>query len=178
MSINEHKNSYRKLFLFLLLVALSGPWYFDRVSVPMPYACSSAVRLDEDFCGIPSSGLRGVLFAFGGLFYAARELLAASMDSANWLRNFLVSLLLLLLILLPFFSTLFAMRPAENRRRQLFHMLILGVVAVGAGLFVSLPTISRLHWMLWGPLLYTCLVLSMLLLESLALWESRHPAYE
>jgi hypothetical protein len=170
--INKRQRSWRIIALVLMGIALSGPWYFDRISVPSPHACSSGVRLDEDFCGLPGSGLWIVPYAFGGLFNAARDLLATSIDFANWLRTFLFSLLSLL-ILLPFLSILFVMGRPENRRSHLFHLLNLGVAAVSTGLFLSsLPDFSRLHWALWGPWFYMSLALSMLLCESLALWES------
>lgn len=174
--MNEYKSSWRKLFLVLLLVALGGPWYFDRVAVPGPYACSSGVRLDDNFCGLPGMGLVIVPFAFGGLFNAASGLFATSLDFATWSRLFL-STLLLWLILLPFLSILFVMWRAENRRGQLFHIIVLGLAAVSTGLFLSLPSFSRLHWALWGPWFYMCLALSMLLLELLAFWESRIPQH-
>lgn len=170
--MSEYKNGWRVIFLLLLLVALSGPWYFDRISVPSPYACSSAVRLDDDFCGIPGSGLWIVLFAFGGVFNAAKALLAAPLDVVTWGRGFLFSLLLWL-VLLPFLSILFVMWRAENRRRQLFHIVILGLGAVAAGIILGLVSFSRLHWALWGSWFYIGLALSMLLFESLALWEMR-----
>lgn len=172
--INEYKAGWRVIFLVLLLVALSGPWYFDRVSVPSPYACSSGVRLDEVFCGLPGSGLRIVPYAFGGLFNMIREVFAPSRDVVTALHMVLVGSLPLL-ILLPFPSILFVMWRSENRRGQFLHLLILGVAAVSTGLFLMLPAFSRLHWALWGPWFYLCLALSLLLFESLAFWESGHP---
>lgn len=174
--INEYKAGWRKIFLVLLLVALSGPWYFDRVNVPPAYPCSSGIRLDDDFCGLPGSGLVIVPFAFGGLFNAAKELFTTSVDFATGLRIFLYSLLLWL-ILLPFLSTLFVMWRPENRRGQIVHMIILGAATVSTGLFLSLPSFSRLHWALWGPWFYLCLALSMLLLELLAFWEGDTPQH-
>lgn len=172
--INEYKAGWRKIFLVLLLVALIGPWYFDRVHVPPAYPCSSGIRLDEDFCGLPGSGLWIVPFAFGGVFNVARELIASSGDT-SWLM--VLSGFLPLLILLPFFSLLLAMWRPQNRRGQIFHMIIVGVAAVSTGLFLSLPSFSRLHWALWGPWFYLCLALSMLLLESLAFWEGGLPQH-
>lgn len=96
--INEYKAGWRTIFLVLLLVALSGPWYFDRVHVPSAYPCSSGIRLDDDFCGLPGTGLWIVPFAFGGLFNVARELLASSGDT-GW--PMVLSGFLPLLILLP-----------------------------------------------------------------------------
>lgn len=172
--INEYKTGWRIIFLVLLLVALSGPWYFDRVHVPPAYSCSSGIRLDDDFCGLPGSGLWIVPFAFGGLFNVARELLVSSRDT-GW--PMILSGFLPLLILLPFPSTLFVMWRPENRRGQTVHMTLLGVAAVSTGLFLSLPSFSRLHWALWGPWFYLCLALSMLLLELLAFWEGGTPQH-
>jgi len=61
--INEHKNVWRVAVLVLLLVAIMGPWAFDRIYVPSEYSCSAPfVRLEGDFCGVPLGGI--TVFSF------------------------------------------------------------------------------------------------------------------
>jgi hypothetical protein len=55
---NEYKKVWRVAVLVLLLVAIMGPWTFDRIHVPSEYSCSSPyIRLEGDFCGIPLRGI-------------------------------------------------------------------------------------------------------------------------
>ena len=169
--IDEDKRNWRRLFLVLLLVAIGGPWFFNNTNVPEPFC--PGIWLDENFCGTTAPGLQIFLVAFGGLFSAGRGLLTQSMDFAAWSRLFLSSLLLLLL--LPFLTTLFVIRRVDHRRWHLCHVLALGLAAAGAGLLMGLPGFSRPHWMLWGPLLYICLAIGMLLWEALVFYDEREP---
>ncbi len=62
--INKHKRVWRVAILVLLLVAIMGPWTFDRINVPSEYPCS--VRLEGDFCGTPMSGIWIFSWIIGG----------------------------------------------------------------------------------------------------------------
>ncbi len=64
--MNEYKRALRVALLILLLVAIAGPWAYDRVNVPAEYPCTAPfVRLEGDFCGSPLSGA-WVLFTITG----------------------------------------------------------------------------------------------------------------
>jgi len=54
----------------------------------------------------------------------------------------------------------------HRRRRQVFHILVLGLAA-GFALFMGTAVVSRLWWMLWGLWLYIGVTASALVLEVL-----------
>src|SRR5512134_1742599 len=54
--LKEHRRIWRAAFLITLIIAMIGPWFFDKIWVPQPYTCSLPnVRLDDVFCGVPTS---------------------------------------------------------------------------------------------------------------------------
>lgn len=66
----KSKSIIRAGVLLLIVLALLGPWMYDRVSVPAEYTCDKPfIRLDSDFCGIPLSVIQFFnWFAIGFLF--------------------------------------------------------------------------------------------------------------
>jgi hypothetical protein len=59
--LNEGKRIWRVITLAVLLLAILGPWAFDRTNVPAEFPCTGPhIRLEGDFCGIPMSGLWGI----------------------------------------------------------------------------------------------------------------------
>ena len=42
----EHQRSWRLFELGLLILAIFGPWAFDRIVVPADYPCDTAIRLE------------------------------------------------------------------------------------------------------------------------------------
>jgi hypothetical protein len=42
--LKPYKRDVRIAFLTLLVIAISGPWFFDRIYVPSPYTCSAPQR--------------------------------------------------------------------------------------------------------------------------------------
>ena len=79
----------RKIILFLLLIAISGPWAVERLSIPEPHECTQGFRVDENFCGYPISGLLIFMTLFGNIFGAAFRLIAGA---GNW-QEFVLSFL-------------------------------------------------------------------------------------
>jgi hypothetical protein len=60
--LNERRRIWRVIALAALLLAILGPWAFDRTNVPAEYPCTRPhIRLEGDFCGLPLSGLWGTL---------------------------------------------------------------------------------------------------------------------
>jgi len=160
----------------LLLVAIMGPWTFDRIYVPSEYPCSAPnIRLEGDFCGVPISGIRVFSWIIGGSINAGVGLVTGATVFADrggeFLRGFLVIMVLLLLVL-PFFSTLLLIRGGDHRRRQMFHVAAWDLAA-GAGLLLGASGFSRPHWALWGIWLYIGLAVSALILEVLTLAAGR-----
>jgi hypothetical protein len=173
--INKHKNAWRVAILVLLVVAITGPWTLDLIMVPSEYSCSAPnIRLDDDFCGTPLPGMWFFRWMVNGFVYASAELVKGAMGFVEWVRVFLFSLLLFLLVL-PFFSTLFLTLRGNRRRWQVFSIAAWGL-AVGIGLLIGLSSYPKWFWVLWGIWLYIGLAASALILEVLTLAAGRRPS--
>lgn len=168
--IHERKRIWHTAVLGLLLVAIAGPWTFDRIHVPAEYPCSLPnIRLQGDFCGLPLSGIRMIAWIISGLFSIVSRRATGAVAQAELLRGLLVFFFLLVL-LLPFFTTLLLILRGYGRSK--FHILI-WVLAAGACLFLGLSDFAGLHPALWGLWLYLGLALGVLALELLAFAASR-----
>jgi len=174
--INEHKGVWRVAILVVALVAIMGPWTFtDLIHVPSEYSCSAPfIRLDDDFCGTPLSGISLFRGMVNGFVYARAGLLWGAMGLVEWARLFLSGLFLFLLVL-PFFSTLLLILRRDRRRRQVFNVAAWGLAA-GIGLLIGISRYPRLFWVLWGIWLYIGLAASALIVEVLTLAAGRKPS--
>jgi hypothetical protein len=173
--IFEHRNVWRGAILVVMLVAIVGPWTFDVIWVPSEYPCSAPfVRLDNDFCGIPLTGIRLFRWMVEGLVQTSAELVTGAMPFIEWTREFLFGLLLFLPVL-PFFSTLLLILRGDRRRRQVFNVAAWSL-AGGVGLLLGTSSHPRLFWVLRGIWLYIELAASALILEVLTLAAGRRPA--
>jgi hypothetical protein len=177
--INEHKRVWRVAILVLLLVAIMGPWTFDRINVPAEYPCSAPdIRLEGDFCGMPISGIWIFSWMIGGFIIMGVELVTGATGFADsggeFLRAFLF-IMVLLLLLLPIFSTLFLIVRGDRRRRQVFNAAAWGLAA-SIGLLIGITIYQKLFWRLWGIWLYIGLAVSALILEVLTLVAGTRPA--
>jgi hypothetical protein len=178
--IKEHKGVWRLTVLVLLLVAIIGPWTFDRIYVPSKYQCAApSVRLEGDFCGIPLSGMwifsvlaGGLLNMIVGLVTGARTFTDMGSEAAFVLFSGLIRFLLVL----PGFSSLSFILGGDRQRRQVFHVAVWGLAAA-AGLLLGVSDFSRLHWAVWGIWLYTGLATSALILEGLLLAAGRRASW-
>ena len=175
--INKHKRIWRVAILLLLLVALMGPWAFDRINVPAEYPCSPPfIRLEGDFCGMPLSVLMIFRWMVGGIISMVVEFVTGATLLADRAREFLgvfLFVMLLFLLLLPFISTLLLIRGGDLRRSQVYHIAIWGLAAVFSGLILVVSRLSRLHWVLLGLWFYVGLAASALVLEVLVLIAGR-----
>jgi hypothetical protein len=164
--LNRSKRAWRVVLLTLLLVAIAGPWWFDRILVPAQYTCSAPnVRLEGDFCGMPVPGSWMPLAVAGGLIPMVVELLTGTAILIDRIRDLFINLLVLLPVL-PSISTLFMILGERSRRQQVFHIIVLGLAASFA-LFMGTAGFSRFWWMLWGLWLYIGLIAIALVLEVL-----------
>ena len=174
--IHKHKRIWRVAILLLLLVALMGPWVFDRVNVPAEYPCSPPfICLEGDFCGSPISGIRAFFWMVAGFIGMVVGFVTGATsfaDSAGNLPGVLFSLMVLFLLLSPFISTLRLMRGGDLRRNEINNTIVWGL-ALFSGLLITVSGISRVHWALWGPWLYVGLATSVLILEAYVLITGR-----
>jgi hypothetical protein len=177
--ITEHKRVWRVAVLVLLLVAIMGPWGFDRVNVPSEYPCSSPhVRLEGDFCGIPVRGITAFCFMAILFINTCVELVTGAPALTDRAREFLFSMFLPLFVL-PFVSTFLLILRGDRRRRQAFSIVTWGLAA-GAGLWLGVLLGSsyglKYFRFLWGISLYIGLALIALVLEVLTLVAGKRPS--
>jgi hypothetical protein len=164
--MNEHKRVWRVAVLVLLLVAIMGPWAFDRIYVPGEFPCSAPfIRLEGDFCGVPLSGIWILSATTGGLVNIVVGLVTGATVITDRVREFSFSLLVLLLVL-PFFSTLLLILRGDRRRQLVFHLAAWSLV-VGFGLWLGMSSYPKLFGVVWGIWLYIGLAASALILEVL-----------
>jgi hypothetical protein len=155
--INKHQRSWRIAALALMGLGLNGPWFFELTWVPPPYFCSAPhIRLDETYCGRPSSILSFFNSFSRDFTNMVDGLLAGEPDLWS-----LLFFLLLLLLALPCFSTLVLVLRGGRRRWRIDQTTLLGLAIAASALIALLRT----HWALWGVWLYICAAASMLLLE-------------
>jgi hypothetical protein len=163
--------------LLLLLVALMGPWAFDRVNVPAEYPCSPPfIRLEGDFCGSPISGMRAFFWMVAGFIGMVVGFVTGARsfaDSAGNLPGVLFSLMILFLLLSPFISTLRLMRGGATRRGQVYHVAVLGLAVLSSGLLLVSFDSAWPLWAVWGLWLYVGLAASALMLETIVLIAER-----
>jgi len=167
--IIKHERAFRVAELALLLAAILGPWGFDRINVPAQYPCNAPnFRLEGDFCGTPLSGAFVLLLIISEVGYLVSRLVTGIPLNPNQA----LALSILILILLPLFSTIVLVLRGGKRGTPVFHMVAL-VLAVCAGLFVSLFFYPRLFWVLWGPWSYIGVAAGALVLEAAMLMTRR-----
>jgi hypothetical protein len=174
----KNKRYWRIAFLPLLALAVSGPWWFDRMWVPSPYTCDmpNVIRLDEDFCGIPLS----ITWFYSSIIAEIGTLvtgLATNAISPGDAARTVLFIAWITVPLLPLLTTIFVLLPGNQQRGDLPHRVGLGLAAVLVGL-ISLFGFSRASWVLWGLWLYLALLLSMLCFEVVVSQEIRRLTHE
>jgi hypothetical protein len=175
--INEHKRDLRITFFILLIVAISGPWFFDRIHVPSQYTCSAPnMRLDDDFCGLPLSITYFYFAMIGDLPHIVTGLVTGTLSFGDASRQSLF-FLFLFLPLLPVLSTAILILRSDHRRWHILHTVGLGLAA-GTGVWIAWLGYSTASWVLWGLWIYIGLTISMWALEVLILRIPRKPVQE
>lgn len=172
--ILEHRGMWRGAVLTVLLVAITGPWFFDLIMVPAEYPCSPPyVRVNDNFCGSPLSGIWLVGVIVTGVVEGTRGLVTGAMPVVKSARLFLGSLVAFLRVL-PFFSTLLLIARGDGRRRQVFNLVAWGLAA-GVVLLIGIFNYPSRFWVLWGIWLYVGVAAAVLILESLMLGTGAGP---
>lgn len=164
--------------LVLLFVALLGPWAFDTIYVPLEYAyaCSAPfIRLNENLCGKPLSGMRILFWVTQGFANVSTGLLSGAANGFEWARELLFCLLLFTPVA-PFFSTALLLQRGHRRRRQGIN-LIAWALAGAAGLVMVLSYMPDLPpvWAQWGVWLVIGLAVGALMPEGVMLAAGRRP---
>lgn len=161
--INQNISIIRVVVLLLLILALLGPWAFDQINVPAEYDCSPFIRLNGDFCGMPMSGIRFFQLWVGGFFYMLFELISGKFMGQG--QEFL--LVLAILPLLPFFTTLLLLWKKDARQLRTAHLIAWALALVLTSLFL-IAQINDSVTGLWGVWFYILLAVGAILIEYFA----------
>lgn len=161
--INQNISIIRVVVLLLLILALLGPWAFDQINVPAEYDCSPFIRLNGDFCGMPMSGIRFFQLWVGGFFYMLFELISGKFMGQG--QEFL--LVLAILPLLPFFTTLLLLWKKDARQLRTAHLIAWALALVLTSLFL-IAQINDSVTGLWGVWFYILLAVGAIVIEYLA----------
>lgn len=147
----------RGIFIPLFILALLGPWSFDRIHVPAQFACDFPnVRLYGDFCGLPFSGFRIAGWTIGGIFdimFHQTSTLAGLRARSDELLSAFAVLFVLGLASLPLISTLLVYLH-KRRRTQIFHLVALSLAFL-ASLFALIFQFRTVRLAAWGISLAT-----------------------
>jgi hypothetical protein len=173
---NEYKKIWRAAVLVLLLVAIMGPWTFDRIYVPSKYSCSSPhFRLEGDFCGIPLRGTTVFYLIASAFIDISVELVTGATALTDRAGELLISMFLSLFVL-PFVSTFLLILRGDCRRRQVFSIVTWGLaagVSLLVGVLMGLSDGLKYLRFLWGIWLYIGLGAIALVLEVSTLAAGR-----
>jgi hypothetical protein len=170
--IEKHHRVCRTAILVLLLAAFMGPWTFDLIWVPSGHFCFAPyIRLDDDFCGIPLSGIWLYHWITGVFIDSSTALITGELVFTEWIREYLFCLFIFL-PLLPIFNTLILIQRKDHPQRQVFTITAY-VLAICMALFWGLNNYPKLFWMVWGIWLYMGLAVSALILETLVILSNR-----
>jgi hypothetical protein len=176
LKFKRHYRLWRIAFCALLLIAFVGPWTFDLIWVPSDYFCDAPYfRLDEDYCGIPLSGIWQYRWGLDISIDSSIGLVTGKLGFSDWVRDFLFSLLLLL-PLLPLINTLLLILRGDHSSRQALTF-IAWISAVAFGLFWGLNNFPKMFWLVWGVWFYTGVAVCALILEILLIL-SNHKDHE
>jgi len=167
----ECLRNFRWLELGLLFIAMIGPWAFDRIIVPVEYPCTTAVRLEGDYCGFPLSGLWMLWAVISEFWNRVIGLIAGTMTFAEWSIGFRL-FLSALVIVLPVFTTVSMLWTGNRPPLQKFNFAAWGL-AVGICLLFAVSSFTKFYWQLWGIWLYIGLAISSLVIEGLMLMFGR-----
>jgi len=170
--IYEHQRNWRIALLILIVLAFMGPWVFDRINVPAKYECTAPnIRLYGDFCGMPLPGFWVMLWTGINFSSIVIGLLTGEFAFSDRIRELLISPLLLL-PLLPVFSTLLLILRGNTQRQQVFA-IISWVLAISACLFISFQINPRQLLASWGLWIYILVGLCALIFEIIIIRQEK-----
>ncbi len=173
--LEKNKRNWRLTCLLLLFIAVIGPWFLERINIPAPYDCPG-IRLDDNFCGTPTSILWILIF----ILFNLKDFIS-SLFNGTGITAALLFISGLLIIILPPLSTLLLIFFEDHPRRKKVQIALFSFGAAASLFFVFagqlIPDFSNPIWLLWGFWLYLIAAAGMLILESLLLLKTRPTTY-
>lgn len=178
--MNQRKDVVRVAVLVLLLVAVAGPWTYSADGVPPAAWCRDPnILLGNGRCVRCVSGAEVLLFMSGGFLSVNVQLIKGTLDLADRGREFLgvyLFMVLLLLLVQPFFSTLLLDLSGDRPCCRMYHVVAWGLAAALSGLLLVVSCWSERCTALWGIWLYVGLAASALILEVRTLAAEQRPS--
>ena len=171
----EGQQKWRIALLIAMIVAFLSPWAFDLINVPAEYECSPNIRLYGDFCGMPLPGFWVMLWTGINFTSIINGLLTGEFIFSDRIHELLISPLLLL-PLLPVFSTLLLILRGNTQRRQVFA-IVSWVLAIATCLFICSQINPRQLLASWGLWLYILVGLCALILEIIMIRQEKRKSY-
>ncbi len=171
-TITTHKGTWRAAAVVFFAIAMVGPWAYDMIHVPAEFSCDGPnIRLQGDFCGLPVS----LLWALGTTAEALTRLTTGEISLGDLSATFVFWSFFPLFFTLPAVITLLlVVRRRHSTRWQRINILVSGLAAIGAGVYVALQ-LTRPHSLPWGAALYAGVALITVALEAISmLMEVRH----
>lgn len=175
--IVQNKFWVRIFVLALFIISMLGNWAFELINTR--HSCHEPyVRLYGDFCIYTLSGFEVIRLFAGPIFTTLLDILFLT----GWtIENFaskipsLIALIVILMIMLPFFSSLLPIRNKYSRGLQIMN-IIGWVLAFLLTIILFILEINRadyhfmqFFYLLWGLWLYSFLALGTILFEILVL---------
>ena len=171
--INQRKNIVRVAVLVLLLVAIVGPWTYSSDGTPPAEWCRDPnILLENGRCVRLVSGAEVLTFMTGAFLSLNLQLVKGTLVLADRAREFFgvfLFVVLLFLLVQPFFSTLLLIFGGDRPRRGMYHVATWGLAAVISALLLVASCWSGLRTDLWGIWLYVGLAASVLAVELSAI---------
>lgn len=163
--IKNKRNLRTAIFLVSFLALTSGPWVLDRVWVPGEFDCTPpSIRLDENFCGLPLSGITFFIWWIGGVVNSSISMVTSSTAFLTWLREGLLPLI----FLFPLFavlSTILLILLGEKQWLKNVNITIWGI-SLGICIWLGTQNHPSFFYVVWGLWLFIGLSLITLILES------------
>lgn len=165
--IQDGRRWWPGVVLALAIVALWGPWGFDRVNVPAQYECSPPnIRLEGDYCGVPLRGTWLITMTAQTFKSLPAAWLRGEPGLSGGAAEILIAALPFFLVL-PLLTTLGRIVRDGSRRWRRVNLVAWSLGLVVAGLMATVGLVSG-----WGPLrgwgvwLYVGLAMGMVIAEA------------
>ncbi|MBN2148820.1 MAG: hypothetical protein JW726_15640 [Anaerolineales bacterium] len=153
--LQQNQRGWRSALVLLMLASTFGPWVLEALAVPEPNPCDSGVRLNQNTCGNPLSGMLIFPWGFLALFGSVARIMSGITSPAKGVGEMVFGLLLIL-VYVPILSMLvLALRPSPRWRA--LHKATLFLALAGA-FWLAIAGNPVAFWHLWGIWLYILLL--------------------
>ena len=172
----RNKNLGRLAALALFLAAVIGPWAYTTDGVPPPEWCVAPnYLLESGYCARQVSGLYILTFLVAASYVGIASLVNGDAFLPDHIREssrLLLMTPILILLVLPFFTTLLKIWGRDSRALKIFYLGAWGAAAV----LSVLPVLFGVEFRsvrYWGIWLYFGLAFGVVILEAVLLMANK-----